>query len=61
MLDFNYLLKVITTDEREEALKQAFALLNSILPDDFCYNSSSGPSVIMTDNCDELQQRLSYN
>ena len=49
---------VNTTDEREETLKKAFALLKSILPDDFFYNSSSGPSVIMTDNSDELYQSL---
>ena len=50
---------IITSDEREETLKQVIALLNSILSDDSFYNSSSRPSVIMTDNCDELHQSLS--
>ena len=52
---------IITSDEREETLRKVFALLKSILPDDSFYNSSLGPSVIMTDNCDELHQSLSYN
>ena len=52
---------MITSDERKETPKKAFALLKSILPDDSFDNSSSGPSVIMTDNCEELYQSLSYN
>ena len=52
---------IITSDEQEVTLKKLFALLKSILPDDSFYNSSSGPSVIMTDNCEELYQSLSYN
>ena len=51
----------ITSDEQEETLKKVFALLKSILPDDSFYNSLSGPSVIMTDNCGELYQSLYYN
>ena len=52
---------IITSDERQKILKKAFVLLKSMLPDDSFYNSSSGPSVIMTDNCDGLHRSPSYN
>ena len=52
---------VITSDEREKTLTESFALLKTIFPDDAFYNSPTGPSVIMTDNCDELHQSLSQN
>ena len=41
--------------------KKAFELLKSILPDDCFYSSSSGPSVTITENCDEFHQSISYN
>ena len=46
---------------KKKTLKKAFALLKIILSDDSFYNSLSGPSVIMTNNCGELYQSLSYN
>ena len=49
---------IITNDEREETLKKTFALLKSILPDDSFYNSSLGPSAVMTDNCGGPNQSL---
>ena len=59
---FYHFIGIITTSvKREETLTKTFALLKSIIPDDFFYNSSSKPSVIMTDNCDELLQSLSFN
>ena len=40
--------------------EKAFTILKSILPEDSFYNFSSGSSVIMTNNWDELYE-LSYN
>ena len=58
----NFVGIIITSDEREETLTKGFALLKSILPNDAFFNSpSKRPSVIMTDNCDELHHALSYN
>ena len=45
---------IIISDEQEETLTKVFVLLKTILPDDSLYNSSSGHSVIMTDNHDKL-------
>ena len=45
---------IIISDEQEETLTKVFVLLKTILPDDSFYNSSSGHSVIMTDNHDKL-------
>ena len=45
---------IIVSDEQEETLTKVFILLKTILSDDSFYNSSSGHSVIMTDNHDKL-------
>ena len=45
---------IIISDEQEETLTKVFVLLKTILPDDSFYNSSSGHSVIMTENHDKL-------
>ena len=45
---------IIISDEQEETPTKVFVLLKTILPDDSFYNSSSGHSVIMTDNHDKL-------
>ena len=59
---FYYFIGIVnTSDEREEKMKKAFALLKKILPGGSFYNSSSGPSVIMMHDCDEFYQSLSYN
>ena len=59
---FYYFIAItITSDEQEETLKKAFALLKSILPDNSFYKSLSGPSDIMTDNCSKFYQSLYYN
>ena len=58
---YHFLGIIIASDKTEETLTKAFVLLKSILPHDSSYNSSSGTSVIMTDNCDEPHQSFSYN
>ena len=63
---YHFLGIIITSDEREETLTNVSALLKSILSDESFCNSSSGLSVIMTDNCDlsspiiDLMQPFSY-
>ena len=52
---------IIVSDEQEETLTKVFILLKTILSDDSFYNSSSGHSVIITDNHGKLHQGLSYN
>ena len=50
---------VNTSDEREETkTKKGVCIIEEHSPRWFFYNSSSGPSVIMTDNSDELYQSL---
>ena len=51
---------ILTSDEKEETLRKAFMMLNSLLSDKsfFGRGASVGPQVIMTDNCTELRQVL---
>ena len=49
---------IITSYEQEETLRKAFYLLKTVLP---FFNCSTGPSVIMTDNCEELHRALADN
>lgn len=51
---------VFTSDEKEQTLVDALQLFQSSLPEFAFYGASpsTGPKVIMTDNCSELREAL---
>lgn len=48
---------LITSDEQEQTLDEAFSMFKNLLPENSFYGSQ-GPQLIMTDNCDELRNCL---
>ena len=48
----------VTSDEKEQTLKDALKLLKSCLPD-YAFYGAQFPKVVMTDNCYELRSSLS--
>ena len=52
---------LITSDEKESALKSGFEMLKSCLPQDaFHGRGCNGTDVLMTDNCDEERSALLF-
>ena len=51
---------LITSDEKEETLRAGFAMLCVLLGDNSFYGKGAavGPSIVMSDNCDELRLAL---
>ena len=49
---------IITSDETEDTLQQAFEMYCNVLPENAFYGRGvvEGPEVVMTDNCSELRQ-----
>ena len=50
----------MTSDEKEQTLIKALGMLMETLPDKAFYGKLDGPSIIMTDNCDELRNSLKF-
>ena len=48
---------ILASDEKEQTLMKALNMLHEIFPERAFYGNA-GPSVIMTDNCDELRNAL---
>ena len=61
ILDFNLRRIIITSDEKEATLANAFQMFKWILPEGAFYNSQNSREVFMTDNCDELRKGLHQN
>ena len=51
---------IITSDEQGKTLESAFQMFKECVESFGFYGSSSGPQVIMTDNCDELRDSLLF-
>ena len=48
---------IITSDEQEQTLDEAFSIFKNILPENSFYGSFK-PSMMITDNCDELRKSI---
>ena len=49
---------MITSDETEETLTKGFEMLKHSLTNDAFFNTTDGPLIFMTDNCDERRASI---